>query len=208
MSLQMWLTPPTPSGQAQFPTGATLGASHSPCCDSETQRHCRNSIPTNSTWTELQGETGRIRTFDTLQYTNGLHSFQPTRTVVFELLRMGRFWKPVGGQTFCLYGSCSMVFILVWLPLLDIHPLPDWKHEPCSQGQIFIYKGSDCSQVNHLKLSRPFGLQVHITESLFLLAAIHAEIQSLLHIPSLLSDEYERKEQNVDSVLDEKRLET
>lgn len=121
---------------------------------------------------------------DTLQYTNGLHSFQPTELLFLSSSRMGRFGSPWGGQTFCLCGSHSVVFITCLAPVfLDIHPLPNWKHEPCSQGQIFIYKGFDCSQVNLLwKLFRPFGLQVTLLTLYFSWQKFMQEIKFLLHI--------------------------
>lgn len=173
-----------PKWSSSVPHWGHLEASHSPCCDSEDTATLQKQHPNQF---NLDGAArwnrGVSRTFDTLQYTNGLHSFPTYRTVVFELLQDGQVWKPVGGTDFLplrllLHG----LHHLSGSRFLDIHPLPDWKHEPCSQGQIFIYKGFDCSQVNRLwKLSRPFGLQVTLLSLYFSWQQFMQEIQSLLH---------------------------
>lgn len=124
-----------------------LEASHALCWDSEDTATCRNSIPTSLTWTELQGETGAYPECATLCSIQMVCTLSNLQNCFFKAppgcAGLEASW---GGQTFCLCGSRSVVFITCLAPVfLDIHLLPDWKHEPCSQGQIFIYKGFDCS---------------------------------------------------------------
>lgn len=173
-----------PKWSSSVPHWGHPEASHAPCCDSEDTATLQKQHPNEF---NLDGAArwngGESRTCDTLQYTNGLHSFQPTELLFSSSSRMGRFGSQLGGTD----------FLPLWLPLrglhhlsgsrfLDIHPLPDWKHEPCSQGQIFIYKGFDSSQVNRLwKFSRPFGLQVTLLSLYFSWQKFMQEIQSLLH---------------------------
>lgn len=110
--------PTYPSGQAQFPTGATLRHLTVPAVTVKTQRHCRNSIPTNSTWTELQGETGAYPECATLC------SIQMVCTL--SNLQNCSFWAPPGWAGLeASWGDRLSAFVapapwsssLVWLPL-------------------------------------------------------------------------------------------
>ena len=90
------------------------------------QQHCRNSIPTNLTWMELQGEKGVYPECATLGNIKWSGLFPTYRTIVFTLLHDGQGLEASWGDR--LFASAAPALrssSLVWLPF-PRHPSTSW----------------------------------------------------------------------------------